>query len=227
MTTKAKQNITSASLFVAGLSFVFGLAHFNPVLADTCTTQYGGQYGTTTTCVSNNISINKKVADPTQTNVYVDNLFSDKAYSPETDVVFQIAVTNTSSQSYNQVTVTDTLPNELTFQSGPGSINGQVLTYTITNLGAGQTETEYVMARVKAAKDLPKQDMNCDIKNTATVKVADVSSTDTSALCVQTKVLGASTLPVAGFNDFAMVIPFATSGFMGLVLLKKRPTSSK
>ena len=71
---------------------------------------------------------------------FVDNLnMNDPKYSPSSTAVFQITVTNTGSGTISKTTVKDTLPNYVTFVSGPGSFdaNSKVLTFEVNNLDAG------------------------------------------------------------------------------------------
>jgi uncharacterized repeat protein (TIGR01451 family) len=216
---KSKHIIFSASL-VALLATAFA----QPVIADGCTNQYGA----TVTCPTNNLSVNKRVRTPNNMYVFVENLTSnDPAYSPSDLVEYDIAVSNSSSVNYSEVTVTDTLPAGLTFEAGPGSFDraSNTLTYTITDLAAGATVHSRFTARVKDAAAFGNADITCDVKNDVKVKGPQgQTDEDTASLCVQTKVLGATTLPVAGFDDHTQTLAFAAVGLMGLsfLILNKR-----
>lgn len=198
----------------------FALVFAAPVAADgTCT----NQYGSTVDCPTSNIVINKKVAYPGNPNLFVENLTShDAAYSPKDEVEYDVAVSNTSNVNFPTVTVIDVFPSQETFVSGPGTYEAasNKLTYEISNLTAGTTVHNRILVAVKDASVFPaNQDITCNIVNTATATgPGGQSDQDTSSLCVQTKVLGATTLPVAGFEDNMIIMTFAAIGGMGTLL---------
>ena len=200
------------------LAFLSLLAR--PAFAETCTTQYGG----TTPCVSTQLTIDKKVRDPINLNVFKENVVDgDTPYAPGATVEYLLTVTNSTNQSYQTVTVKDVLPAELEFTGGPGTYDAgsRTLIFTITNLGAGQTVANRVAAIVKPlATNLTK---TCNVVNSVKLLIdSNEVDNDTAALCVKSEVLGATTLPVAGFNDLFLLLPFAGMGLGGLALLKKR-----
>jgi len=187
---------------------------------DNCT----NQYGTSIECPTNKVVVNKKVRYPTNTNLFVENLTSnDTAYSPNSEVEYDIAVTNTSTTDYATVTVIDYFPSQVVFVSGPGryEASSNKLTYEISNLKAGQTVHDRVLVKVKDISVFP-QDLTCEVTNKVTVTAPEnQSDEDTANLCVQTKVLGVSTLPVAGFEDYAYMIPFIGLAIIGSGILAK------
>lgn len=204
-------------LFVALLVIGYCVLGIPRAYADGCTNQYGGSVE----CPSTNIVINKKVRYPTNTNLFVENLTSnDPAYSPKDEVEYDVAVTNTSNVNFATVTVIDIFPQYVTFLSGPGRYEAAAnkLTYEISDLKAGTTVHNRMLVKVKDASAIGA-DIRCDIVNTVTATgPGGQSDQDTSALCVQTKVLGATTLPVAGFEDNMIMTTFATIGGMGVLL---------
>ena len=213
-------------IFFILTSFIVILFSMPQANASGCT----NQYGSTVECPSNHIVINKKVRHPINMNVFVENLTSnDAAYAPNDIVEYDIAVSNTSNVNYQEVTVSDTLPMHLTFDSGPGSYNSStnMLTYTLTNLNAGTTVRNRFTAKVKAATEFANN-LTCNVNNYVKVTGPDgQTDDDTASLCVQTRVMGVTTLPVAGFEDYAFVLPFAILALMGSVLFmalrKARP----
>jgi len=215
---KTKNIIFLASLVIFGMIAV-------PVLADgsSCTNQYGG----TVTCPDNELVINKKVRYPTNVNLFVENLTkNDAAYSPNDEVEYDVAVTNTSDVNYQTVTVIDQFPSQVTFVAGPGRYDAAAnkLTYEISDLDAGETVHNRILVKVKEASVFAKDvDLTCDIVNTVNGTGPDgMSDSDTSSLCVRTKVLGTTTLPVAGFEDWMVVMPFAVIGVLGMALLIRK-----
>lgn len=219
----------SFAMGVAVLAFASLVAVPKAVADGTCT----NQYGSTVSCPTTNIVINKTVRFPTNPKLFVDNLTgADPAYSPNDEVEYDVAVTNTSNDNFNTVTVIDVFPNQVTFVGGPGTFDQSrnQLTYEISNLAAGSTVHNRIEVKVKDASVFPaSQNLTCNIVNTATATgPGGQSDQDTSSICVQTKVLGASTLPVAGFDDWMVALPFAASGVggLGLMIASKRRKAS-
>lgn len=189
------------------------------VNAQSCTTQYGG----TTTCQPTDLIINKEVKNPL-TGVFVENLSStDATFSPGAEVHFRLIIKNTSGETFSPVTVKDVLPDFLTFEAGPGTYDkaSRTLTFTTDNLIAGESRSFEIVVRVenKAAN----QSLFC-VTNYAIVTAAarPAGDDDTAQLCIQTRVLGVTTLPVAGFDDLVLLVPFAGLGLGGFALLRKK-----
>ena len=75
-------------------------------------------YGQGGTCETTIITLDKKVAHP-QTGTFVDNLgVNDPKFAAEQSVPFKLTVTNTGTASVSAVTVKDTLPSYVTYESG-------------------------------------------------------------------------------------------------------------
>lgn len=182
------------------------------------------QYGSAVECPDNEIVINKKVRHPSNATVFVENLtFNDAAYSPDNEVEYDIAVTNTSSVDYATVTVIDIFPEDTEFVSGPGryEANERKLTYEISNLKAGTTVHNRVLVKLKSKTAFP-EDITCDVVNSVRVTAPNnQSDDDTASLCVRTNVLGVTTLPVAGFEDYAYILPFIALAIVGFGILTK------
>ncbi len=198
-----------ASLFIAP----------SRIMADECTTQYGG----TTTCTSTSLTINKQIQNPA-TGAFVENLGStDATFSVSQHVLFQLIIKNNGTQAFSTATVKDTFPNELTFLGGPGTFNKatNTLTFTLDSLNAGESRTVQVLGVIDPNKVNKNRSISC-VVNTAFASSDNSSSQDTAQLCITTNVLGATTLPVAGFNDYALLLPFALLGLAGIALMIKR-----
>lgn len=195
------------------------LVAVRPVLADgeTCT----NQYGSTVDCPPNHIVINKKVRYPTNANLFVENITkNDTAYTPNSEVEYDIAVTNTSNVNFATVTVIDVLPSQLTFVSGPGRYEAasNKLTYELSDLKAGETVHTRILTKVKDVSVFPNA-QTCEIVNTATATgPGGQSDEDTASLCVSTSVV---TMPVAGFEDYAYMLPFLALAVIGFGILAK------
>jgi hypothetical protein len=206
---------------LTGLTFAALTAGMSPVAADTCTTQYGG----TQTCQPSDLLIHKQVQNPVTGDI-VDNLGSDRPFSPSADIHFQLTIHNTSGQTFNPVTVKDVFPPYVTFIAGPGTYDAgnRTLTFTLNNLIAGETRTVAITARVVDANQFPSGSTFACENNYAEARDDSVGRFDssTSQFCIQTNVAGTTTLPVAGYNDLFLLLPFAGIGLTGVALLKKR-----
>jgi len=186
-------------------------------LAQSCTNQYGAAVA----CQPVDLTINKMVKHPTS-GLYVENITSsDTPYSPGSEVLYRLIIRNASGETHNPVTVTDQLPVEETFVAGPGTYStpgkpGGTLTFTLENVIAGQTRTQEVLVRVEANTPI-----KCDIVNTGRVTspARPNGDDDTVSICVS-KV--ATILPVAGFDDLLLILPFVGTALGGLAMLKKR-----
>ncbi len=186
-------------------------------LAQTCTTQYGG----TTTCVPSDLTINKQVKHPTS-GVFVENLgVSDTPFGVGSDVLFRLTIRNGSGETFNPVTVKDVLPEHLTFVAGPGVYDSKTrtLTYTLTNLIAGETRVQEILAKVVSA--LPQDKSLICEQNLAEVSALNRKDDDTSQVCMASKVMGTTTLPVAGFDDLLLILPFIGTALGGFAMLRK------
>lgn len=210
-------NLSSALAFTAGLAGLAFTAGLAPVAAQSCTNQYGAAVA----CQPVNLTINKQVKHPTS-GLFVENILStDTPYSPESEVLYRMVIRNSSGETMNPVTVTDQLPAELAFVSGPGMYStpgkpGGTLTFTMENMIAGQTRTQEVLVKVE-----PKTATKCDIVNTARVTspARPSGDSDTARICVST---AAPVLPVAGFDDILLVLPFVGTAIGGLAILRKK-----
>ncbi len=188
------------------------------VMAQNCTTSYGGQ----TTCTPAQIVIVKEVQNPI-TGAFVKNLSTtDATFSPDGNVLFRLTIKNTGSSTLDPVTVKDIFPKYLTFASGPGTYDAssKTLTFILNNLLSGESRQVQVMAKIDPLSSFPSgQNFFCEV-NDSLAQASGLSAEDTAQLCIQTNVLGATTLPVAGTNDWMLILPFLALAGTGLVLAK-------
>lgn len=223
-------------LLIAVATGIISLSLAVSANADTsCQPIYGGGE----TCVQvGNISINKTVKNPS-TGAFVDNLnINDPKYSPTSVVEFQITVTNTGSGNISTTTVKDTLPSYVTFVSGPGNFdtNSKVLTFTVNNLGAGQSQTFKVQAKVVEQNSLPSdQGVVCIVNQASATTNDSKQSSDNSQFCIEKpsqpapttkgglKVFPApkvTTTPATG-PEMLPLLGLIPSGALGLFLRRK------
>jgi len=212
-----KNLIVGLSTFILFCSAIVA----QPVYAD-CTT---GAYGTT--CDQPiDLTIDKEVKNPI-TNVYVENLGStDPTFSPDSIVSFKLIVKNTSGETFSSVKIVDQFPDYLTYTGstvkGDYDAGQRRLVMTLDRLAAGETREIEVTARVADKSAFATNDFFC-ASNYATVTSVERPNGDnnTAEFCMTARVNGATTLPIAGFNDLFTMIPFITLGGMGIALLKK------
>lgn len=188
-------------------------------------------YGGGQTCVSKgNLVINKTVKNPSNGD-FVDNLSqtNDPKFGPNQTITFQLTVVNTGGQNFSEVTITDTIPNYLTFVSGPGTFdsNTNKLTFKIKDLGAGESRSYTI--NTKVASNVPNDPaVNCVVNNVKAV-TGNGEASDISQVCLQNtgkggfQVLGTPELketPATGPEMLSLfgLIPLA---FSGLFLRRK------
>ena len=146
-------------------------------------------YGGGEVCVSKGqILINKAVRNPV-TNSFVDNLSlaTDPKYTVNQSVEFQLTLTNTGKDTLNEVSITDTFPSFINFESGPGTFdsNTKILTFKVSDLKAGESRVYIVKGKVVSINELPgDQAVNCVVNHVKAVSSENESS-DVSQLCIE------------------------------------------
>lgn len=191
-----------------------------------CTQFYGGGYTGTQTCAK--ITLDKKVLKP-GTKDYVDGLsMVDAKYHSSDKVVFQIVVQNTGSEDLNNVVLTDTLPQYVTFVSGPGSFDAKTnkLTLNISTLKIGESQTYYLETKVVDNITFNNNGAVCTT-NSVRVDVKDKASAEDNAqfcieriLKVEAPVKGLKETPPTGPADAALAILISMAG-AGMYLKSK------
>lgn len=169
------------SLLIAGSIFASSSTAF---ASTNCQPIYGGGQ----TCISQgNLVINKMVQNP-QSGAFQDNLgFNDPRFNGNQNVTFQIQVTNNGDATLSTVNVTDTLPQYVTFVSGPGSFdaNTKILKFTLNNLGAGETRTFTLVAKTVDSSKLPSdQSVVCTVNQVSATSDTNMAS-DNSQFCIE------------------------------------------
>lgn len=200
----------------ASFLLIFGfitLAFFgkNAQAAVRCETQYGGGQ----VCVrTGELQIDKKVWHP-QNKLFVDNLgIFDYKFAPGEEAIFQLNIKNVGDATFDKVTVQDTLPPYFELTSGS-------LSFEISDLTPGETETREIRARVVSAEKIPNdKTVICNV-NTAEVWSGDNRDRDTSQVCLEKKVLGVAVFPPTGPQGWWVVLLSSLiTGATGIYLLK-------
>lgn len=201
---------------------------------------YGGVncqpiYGGGQTCeTTSKFFLDKKVLNPSGTvATYVDNLSTnDPKYSPNQTVKFQLTVKNTGNTSLNELTLTDIMPDFVTFVSGPGTFNAasRTLTFKILNLNANETRVFTVEAKVVDSPSLPSGQGAVCVVNQASLIFGSDESKDNSQFCIQIPT-GKGGFPVLGTPavtqtpatgpEMLPLIGLIPAGLSGLFLRRK------
>jgi uncharacterized repeat protein (TIGR01451 family) len=189
-------------------------------------------YGGGQSCTSNNFTINKLVQMPGKGGGnFVDNLgINDPRFSPSQTINYELIVTNTGNSTINTLNVTDTFPQFINFVSGAGSFNSntKVLTFTINNLGGGQSQTFNLQAQTANSGTVPVG-ITC-VVNQASVNDNNGNTTsDSSQACIQN---GATVLPPTTIKTTPPtgpeMLPLALlfPGALGGIFLRKKSKKS-
>ena len=217
--------ITGAFLASAGVALADGSGYGT----SNCQVIYGGGQVCPTAL---QFSIDKKVLSPTKGGTFVDNLgFNDAKFQPGDQVSFKVTINNTGDKSIDQITVVDTLPSYLTFNSGAGVYDAtkKTVTYIIKNIPAGQSNTQTLVTNIANVDALPSdQGVMCLTNNVVgTDNNSDVAN-DSSAFCIQKPVMTPkvfTTIPPKSIpNTGPEMLPLLgliPAGLAGLTLRRK------
>lgn len=145
-------------------------------------------YGGGEVCVSKGqILINKTVKNP-ETGAFVENLSlsSDPKYSANGVVDFQLTLTNTGKETLNEVTVTDTFPSYVRYESGSGTYNEEnnTLSFKVTDLQAGESRVFNVSGRITNVDSLPADQAVTCVVNQVKATSSENESSDVSQFCI-------------------------------------------
>ncbi|MBI2012108.1 DUF11 domain-containing protein [Candidatus Daviesbacteria bacterium] len=178
---------------------------------------------------SKKIFLDKQVFNPTQTKGgtgggFVDNLTLDQnAFLPGQEVVFKVTVKNILNEDLRSLTVTDRLPQEVSFVSttaGTYNSNTHTVTFVIDNLKVNETRSFELKVKIKEANQIPSN-VFC-MSNLAQVTGENMSEQDTSSFCVQKQVLGVvQELPKTGVASTAVLISSVFSLGLSAYLYRK------
>lgn len=216
-----------STLFISGL--LLGAAFLPSKAIADCTVLYGGGVSCPP---SYSFNIVKTVQVPGKGGGnYVNSLsINDPKYAPGQTVNFQIVVTNTGNQTIPTITVVDTLPTYLNFVSGPGNYdsNSKTITFTVSNLGSGQTSGPYTLtARFADSNNLPTdQGIVCVVNHVVGTDNNGANQVSESEACVQKSVLSVSTpvkvitTPSTG-PEMLPLLALLPGGLAGFIIRKK------
>lgn len=172
--------VTGAFLATAGAAIADGTGYGT----SNCQVIYGGGQVCPTTL---QFSIDKKVLAPTKGGTFVDNLgFNDAKFQPGDQVSFKIILRNTGDKAIDQLTVVDTLPSNVTFNSGPGTVSNNTVTYIIKNLAVGASNEQTIVVNIGNIDTLPKdQGVMCLTNNVKGNDNNSAVANDSSSFCIE------------------------------------------
>jgi len=187
-------------------------------------------YGGGQTCTNFNFTINKLVQMPNGSN-FVDNLsINDPRFSPSQIINYELIVTNTDSNTIPTINIVDTFPTYINFVSGPGSFNSNTntLSFTVSNLGAGQSQTFNLQAKTANSNTVPAG-VTCVINQASGDDTHGDTASDSSQACIQnsTAVLPATTVkttPATGPEMIPLALLFP--GALGGLFLRRKSKSA-
>lgn len=182
------------------------------------------------------ILLDKKVQKPTKGGEFVDNLtVNDSKFAPNQSVVYQVVVKNTGNSILRDIEVTDILPTNIIFVSGPGSYDSATkkLTVKINSLEAGNEFKFNIIAKTATENSLPANEGVTCIINEARAETNGIVSTDTAQLCVEKQIVSTpkggpqvfktvpmkQTPPTGPEAAIAAILPL--TGLLGIYLRKK------
>jgi hypothetical protein len=226
-----RQTMKNAFKTLILTSLLIGGLFIAPKAFADCQQIYGGGQSCTTNYT---FSVEKFVQVPGKGGGdFVNNLsINDPKYSPSQFVNFKIKVTNTSSQTIPTITIKDLFPQYVNFATGSGSFdtNSKTLSFTVNNLGAGETRTYFVSAKIADANSLPvDQGIVCLINQANGTDTNGTVNASSSQFCVQKTVLAATfpTITPATGPEMLPLLALFPTGLAGLLLRKKSTIMQK
>jgi len=183
--------------FIFSLTAAFFLAFAGSASAAATYGGYGTPcepiYGGGEVCVSKGqISINKTVKNPS-TGAFVDNLSlsSDPKYTANQTVEFQLTLTNTGKETLKEITVTDTFPSYIVFESGSGAYDSKTktLTFKVNDLKANESRNFIIKGKVAGTANLPQDQAVTCVVNQVKANSSENESSDVSQFCIEKTVI--------------------------------------
>lgn len=142
-------------------------------------------YGGGITCPqSSALRINKVIFKDAKA---FDSLDNTNPFGPDTEITFQVTITNTGNVPIQQITVRDIIPQFVNFVAGPGNFDAsnKVLTFEIINLNPNESRDNTIRVKTVSASSLPKDQSVTCVVNQATATKDSQSSQDNAQFCIQ------------------------------------------
>lgn len=168
--------------------------------------------------------LNKQVQNPSN-GLFVENLtVTDAHFLPGQEVVFRIELRNAGGEELKNINVKDVLPDFVDFVSGPGNFDqgSRSLNFLVDRLGTGESKTYDLKAKVRAAVNLPNNQLTC-LTNLAQASVGQIFTQDTAVFCIETQVLGVTReLPITGPANTGLTAIVSTASLLMSIYLYRK-----
>lgn len=176
-------------------------------------------------------ALDKKVLSPSKGGVFVDNLqTNDARFQVGSNIEYKIIVTNTGDKKITNVTVTDTLPQHVTYVAG-GSYdnNSRKVTYTIKELDKGAKTELSLTVKVDGSALPANQSVVCVVNQASARDDSGATASDSAQACIEksiptkTEVVTAppvKKIPETGPEMLSLLL-LVPSGIGGYILKKK------
>ncbi len=213
------------NLIVLGLTTVLFLLASGQVSAG----QYGPYEGKKP---SPDITVDKKVGLPQSatkggqpTYIYVDNLTaSDRRFSPQEYVFFEVKVSNTSKVRLDNVVIRDFAPQYVELYENPGTFDAKDIVINVGTLQSGEEKVFILKGRIKAQGLLPADKGVICTVNKVRASNDKVADEDTAQFCIERNVPSVNpptSIPKAGAeHGILIMISAASSALAGFKLRK-------
>jgi hypothetical protein len=148
-------------------------------------------YGSNTYYPPSCIFIDQMVSNPaiTKSIEYVDNISpSDVKFQPGATVIARVKIKNSASISVQGIKITNTIPQYMSYFSGPGSLSsdGKVLTIDAGDLQPGEEKFFYITYKTASAESLPADKSVICVPNVMSAQgTACNRDEDTSQICIE------------------------------------------
>lgn len=191
---KAIRAGVSIALAITTLGFISAVA--TAAGNSNCQVIYGGGE----VCDRNiEFSLEKYVQKANKGGEYVENLnTNDPRFSANQEVSFKIVVKNVGQNTIESMTVTDTLPQYVTFVSGAGNYdkNTNKISFTIQNLAKNEQKEFIIVTKIVDENALPTDKaISCVVNNVTAVENSGTSAKDSSQFCIEKQVVTAKPTP--------------------------------
>lgn len=166
-------------------------------------------------------SLDKQVKSPNGD--FVDTLQSnDPKYSPNQNIDFKVIIENTGNSTIDSMEVHDTLPQYLTYVSGPGNYdeNTKKISFTVADLEAGEKVEHTITTKVVEDTLLPQdKGVVCVINQVQAIERDGAQAEDSSQACIERQVLGAKPAPKVFDTPDVKQTPDTGPGMLALISL--------
>ena len=146
------------------------------------------------------IVVDKEIKATSQENWH-ENLSSNTiTFASENYLEFKIKIKNTGDKELKNIKVIDNLPHEVKPIEHPGDYNqdNHNITWHIDQLDKGEENEFYLKVQIKHDNNLEQGRLVCPRNRAEARSETNEYDSDSASFCIDTRILGAETLPEAG-----------------------------